>query len=246
MAAAVAAMAAEEAEEALGLFTGIGLSEAKARETLRNGALSALLRRAVLQVRPPRARTLVSGARSPVPRHPDVTSGPGHAGNSLPRYRCHPRHPVSRSPVSPGYICTVVPLSPPPPQPSRDTPGLGSSRSRRAASALGTPPSRSGPGAAGSPGFGLGPALTLPRAATGSECAGPGAGQGHRDASVQHGRPPQGPQAPRLPRGLHRTEGDPHRPAAQRYRAAPAPPPPAPASGPRSSPLLCPQLPWST
>uniref|UniRef100_A0A8V5GWD4 glutamine--tRNA ligase n=1 Tax=Melopsittacus undulatus TaxID=13146 RepID=A0A8V5GWD4_MELUD len=42
-------MAPEEAEEALGLFTGIGLSEAKARETLRNGALSALLRRAVLQ-----------------------------------------------------------------------------------------------------------------------------------------------------------------------------------------------------
>uniref|UniRef100_A0A8B9N1G5 glutamine--tRNA ligase n=1 Tax=Accipiter nisus TaxID=211598 RepID=A0A8B9N1G5_9AVES len=39
------------AEEALGLFTGIGLSEAKARETLRNGALSALLRRAVLQAR---------------------------------------------------------------------------------------------------------------------------------------------------------------------------------------------------
>ncbi|NXO68450.1 SYQ ligase, partial [Phainopepla nitens] len=37
--------------EALGLFTGIGLSEAKARETLRNGALSALLRRAVLQAR---------------------------------------------------------------------------------------------------------------------------------------------------------------------------------------------------
>ncbi|NWT45736.1 SYQ ligase, partial [Chroicocephalus maculipennis] len=37
--------------EALGLFTGIGLSEAKARETLRNGALSALLRQAVLQAR---------------------------------------------------------------------------------------------------------------------------------------------------------------------------------------------------
>uniref|UniRef100_A0A8B9EJ12 glutamine--tRNA ligase n=1 Tax=Anser cygnoides TaxID=8845 RepID=A0A8B9EJ12_ANSCY len=37
--------------EALGLFTGIGLSEAKARETLRNAALSAQLRRAVLQAR---------------------------------------------------------------------------------------------------------------------------------------------------------------------------------------------------
>uniref|UniRef100_A0A8C7EAH5 Glutaminyl-tRNA synthetase class Ib non-specific RNA-binding domain-containing protein n=1 Tax=Nothoprocta perdicaria TaxID=30464 RepID=A0A8C7EAH5_NOTPE len=37
------------AAEALGLFTGIGLSEAKARETLRNAALSALLRQAVLQ-----------------------------------------------------------------------------------------------------------------------------------------------------------------------------------------------------
>lgn len=73
MAAAAAAMAAEEAEEALGLFTGIGLSEAKARETLRNGALSALLRRAVLQVRLSRARTPVPGPRSPVPRHPDVT-----------------------------------------------------------------------------------------------------------------------------------------------------------------------------
>lgn len=84
MAAAAATMAAEEAEEALGLFTGIGLSEAKARETLRNGALSALLRRAVLQVRPPRGRTLVPGPRSPVPRHPHVTSGPSHPGNSLP------------------------------------------------------------------------------------------------------------------------------------------------------------------
>ncbi|XP_075289085.1 glutamine--tRNA ligase [Opisthocomus hoazin] len=50
-AAAAGSMAAEEAEETLGLFTGIGLSEAKARETLRNGALSALLRRAVLQAR---------------------------------------------------------------------------------------------------------------------------------------------------------------------------------------------------
>lgn len=89
-AAAAAAMAAEEAEEVLGLFTGIGLSEAKARETLRNGALSALLRRAVLQVRPPRARTLVPGPRSPAPRHHDVTAGPGHAGKSLPRCRCHP------------------------------------------------------------------------------------------------------------------------------------------------------------
>lgn len=46
---------AAEAEEALRLFTGIGLSEAKARETLRNGALSAQLRQAVLQVRPPPA-----------------------------------------------------------------------------------------------------------------------------------------------------------------------------------------------
>lgn len=110
MAAVAAAMAAEEAEEALGLFTGIGLSEAKARETLRNGALTALLRRAVLQVRPPRSLTLVPGPRSPVPRHPDVTSGPCHAGNSLPWYRCHPRDPVLRSPVAPGYICTVVPL----------------------------------------------------------------------------------------------------------------------------------------
>ncbi|XP_074951973.1 glutamine--tRNA ligase isoform X2 [Phalacrocorax aristotelis] len=50
-AAAMAAEEAEEAEEALGLFTGIGLSEAKARETLRNRALSTLLRRAVLQAR---------------------------------------------------------------------------------------------------------------------------------------------------------------------------------------------------
>lgn len=98
MAAVAAAMAAEEAEEALGLFTGIGLSEAKARETLRNGALTALLRRAVLQVRPPRARTPVPGPRSPVPRHPDVTSGPGHAGNSLPWYRCHPSGPGASIP----------------------------------------------------------------------------------------------------------------------------------------------------
>ncbi|OXB66236.1 hypothetical protein ASZ78_000661 [Callipepla squamata] len=47
---AAMAAAAEEAE-ALDLFTGIGLTEAKARETLRNAALSAQLRQAVLQAR---------------------------------------------------------------------------------------------------------------------------------------------------------------------------------------------------
>lgn len=46
----MAAMAAEETE-VLNLFTGIGLTEAKARETLRNAALSAQLRQAVLQAR---------------------------------------------------------------------------------------------------------------------------------------------------------------------------------------------------
>lgn len=51
MAAEPAAAEAEAEAEALGLFTGIGLSEAKARETLRNAALSAQLRRAVLQAR---------------------------------------------------------------------------------------------------------------------------------------------------------------------------------------------------
>lgn len=136
MAAAAAAMAAEEAEEALGLFTGIGLSEAKARETLRNGALSALLRRAVLQVRLPRSRTLVPCPRSPVPRHPDVTWRPWELAT---RYRCHP---VTRSRVSPAYTGTVVSLSLPRPQPSRDSPA---SRPRRAAPALGTPLSRSAP-----------------------------------------------------------------------------------------------------
>lgn len=47
----MAAMAATEEAEALDLFTGIGLTEAKARETLRNAALSAQLRQAVLQAR---------------------------------------------------------------------------------------------------------------------------------------------------------------------------------------------------
>ncbi|KAJ7406859.1 hypothetical protein WISP_130054 [Willisornis vidua] len=78
-AASTGAMAAEEVEEALGLFTGIGLSEAKARETLRNGALSALLRRAVLQVRPPRALT-------PAPPIPYVILGSRHPENPLPHH----------------------------------------------------------------------------------------------------------------------------------------------------------------
>uniref|UniRef100_A0A8C9FDL0 glutamine--tRNA ligase n=1 Tax=Pavo cristatus TaxID=9049 RepID=A0A8C9FDL0_PAVCR len=47
----MAAMAAAEEAEVLNLFTGIGLTEAKARETLRNAALSAQLRQAVLQAR---------------------------------------------------------------------------------------------------------------------------------------------------------------------------------------------------
>lgn len=86
-AAAAGAMAAEEAEEALGLFTGIGLSEAKARETLRNGALSALLRRAVLQVRPPPAPTPLSRSRcrSPVRQsHPSGTPPPPRDPSSGP------------------------------------------------------------------------------------------------------------------------------------------------------------------
>ncbi|KAM9272190.1 glutamine--tRNA ligase [Cariama cristata] len=108
-AAAVGAMAAEEAEEALGLFTGIGLSEAKARETLRNGALSALLRRAVLQVRPPRAPTPVP--RSPVqrrhPRDPAPSPEPLPPGSpspgpaERPRPLAFPPHPHPR-PAPPG------------------------------------------------------------------------------------------------------------------------------------------------
>lgn len=87
-AAAAGAMAAEEAEEeALGLFTGIGLSEAKARETLRNGALSALLRRAVLQVRPPPAPTPLPRSRSLSPvrqSHPSGTPPPPRNPSSGP------------------------------------------------------------------------------------------------------------------------------------------------------------------
>lgn len=108
---AAAAMAAEEVEDALGLFTGIGLSEAKARETLRNGALSALLRRAVLQVRPPWARTLVPGPRSPVPRHPDVTSGPGYPGNSVPQHPGTGIIPGTRYPDPRCYAGTSAPWS---------------------------------------------------------------------------------------------------------------------------------------
>lgn len=48
--AAVAAAAAAERGETLNLFVGIGLSENKARETLRNEALTESLREAVLQV----------------------------------------------------------------------------------------------------------------------------------------------------------------------------------------------------
>lgn len=136
MAAAAATMAAEEAEEALGLFTGIGLSEAKARETLRNGALSALLRRAVLQVRPPRGRTLVPGPRSPVPCPP-----PCHLGTQPPwelavRYQCHLWDPVPRSPgaLAPWFLCHPLDSSLPGTLPALPPPDPG-----RAASALGTP-----------------------------------------------------------------------------------------------------------
>lgn len=101
-------MAAEEAEEALGLFTGIGLSEAKARETLRNGALSALLRRAVLQVRPPRAPTPVS--RFLGPRCGGVTPGSPH----LPRPR--------RAPSALGTTPSPRPRPPPPPRPAPGPP----------------------------------------------------------------------------------------------------------------------------
>lgn len=119
MAAAAATMAAEEAEEALGLFTGIGLSEAKARETLRNGALSALLRRAVLQVRPPRGRTLVPGPRSPVPCPP-----PCHLGTQPPwelavRYQCHLWDPVPDPRVHWHRGSSVTPSTPAFPGPSR-------------------------------------------------------------------------------------------------------------------------------
>lgn len=106
--AAVGPMAAEEAEEALGLFTGIGLSEAKARETLRNGALSALLRQAVLQVRPPRPppRSAPLVPRSPVRRH--------HPRDPTPSSELHP------GPASPGPAQRPPPLalsSPPRPVP---------------------------------------------------------------------------------------------------------------------------------
>lgn len=125
-------MAAEEAEEALGLFTGIGLSEAKARETLRNGALSALLRRAVLQVRPPRAPTPVS--RFLGPRCGGVTPGSPH----LPRPR--------RAPSALGTTPSPRPRPPPLPAPpqgrrfagAQPPPGPDASPGRRQArSALG-------------------------------------------------------------------------------------------------------------
>lgn len=91
----MAAAAAEDVEEALGLFTGIGLSEAKARETLRNGALSALLRQAVLQVRPP---------RDPTPGPPVTAPVPG-AAESLPGPRLLPGHPTSPRPRLGPWFC---------------------------------------------------------------------------------------------------------------------------------------------
>lgn len=57
--------------DSLSLFTGLGLSEHKARETLKNTALSAQLREAAIQVRAPlplaRLRTVSPRSARPVP-----------------------------------------------------------------------------------------------------------------------------------------------------------------------------------
>lgn len=57
--------------DSVSLFTGLGLSEHKARETLKNTALSAQLREAAIQVRAPlplaRLRTVSPRSARPVP-----------------------------------------------------------------------------------------------------------------------------------------------------------------------------------
>lgn len=57
--------------DSVSLFTGLGLSEQKARETLKNTTLSAQLREAAIQVRAlqplPGRRTVPPGSARPVP-----------------------------------------------------------------------------------------------------------------------------------------------------------------------------------
>ena len=84
--------------DSLSLFTGLGLSEHKARETLKNTALSGQLREAAIQV-----RTLLPLARDADCAPPQLRAGPGPDSDpdlpSLsPVFRSHGRRGFSPAP----------------------------------------------------------------------------------------------------------------------------------------------------